>query len=201
MLFASNRRASSSARSLRTLALYVASASALPSLSLAQARTDSTAVGPGLVVAMGATGASRALIDSIDVQHSSATTLSELLQARAASVGVLMSGGTLTDGGRVLIRGPSTITTAGAPLLIVDGMRMAERQDEDARPELDVGRDGAGVGQHVQRLEPRHAVEPGRVEEVIDHPDVVAEVVALPRVLVDRSPDALVSEVRIAVRR
>src|SRR5215203_1344679 len=130
MHFPSNHRASPSARSLRAIALFLAGASALPEASHAQSRTDSTAIGPGIVVPARATGGSRAVIDSIDVQRSSATTLSELLQARAASVGVLMSGGTLTDGGRVLIRGPSTITTAGAPLLIVDGMRMAERQDD-----------------------------------------------------------------------
>ena len=126
----SNRRALRSARSFRTLALSLAIVTAMPSTPHAQSRRDSTVVGPGLTVPAYATGASRAVIDSNDVRSSSATTLSELLQARAASVDVMMSGGTLTDGGRVLIRGPSSISTGGAPLLIVDGIRVADRQDD-----------------------------------------------------------------------
>lgn len=51
-------------------------------------------------------------------------------QARAASVNVMMTGGRQIDGGQLLIRGPSTLGTNGAPLLIVDGIRMDEREDD-----------------------------------------------------------------------
>ncbi|MFL5620773.1 MAG: TonB-dependent receptor domain-containing protein [Gemmatimonadaceae bacterium] len=113
------------------LALCVAVAvSVAPMVARAQSALDSASLGPGVRAPARFVGASRAVIDSLDVQRSSATTFSELLQARAASVGVMMSGGTLTDGGRVLIRGPSTVTTAGAPLLIVDGVRMDEQEDD-----------------------------------------------------------------------
>jgi TonB-dependent SusC/RagA subfamily outer membrane receptor len=97
---------------------------------VAQARADSATILPGVRAPARLVGASRAVIDSLDIARSSATTLSELLQARAPSVGVMMSGGRLTDGGRVLIRGPSTLATGGAPLLIVDGIRADEQEDD-----------------------------------------------------------------------
>ena len=97
---------------------------------LAQARVDSATILPGVRAPARLVGASRAVIDSLEIARSSATTLSELLQARAPSVGVMMSGGRLTDGGRVLIRGPSTLVTGGAPLLIVDGIRVDEQEDD-----------------------------------------------------------------------
>ena len=119
-------RATAAARALALATSLVALHSLSPA-ALAQS-ADSVPIAPGIRV--GPTGSSRAVIDSLDVQRSAASTLSELLQARAASVGVMMSGGTLTDGGRILIRGPSTVSTSGVPLLVVDGMRMADQQDD-----------------------------------------------------------------------
>lgn len=123
------RRAASPTRALG-LAVWLAVFHSLLTAPILAQSADSVSLAPG--VRAGAAGSSRAVIDSLDVQRSAASTLSELLQARAASVGVLMSGGTLTDGGRILIRGPSTINTAGVPLLIVDGMRMAEQEDDSS---------------------------------------------------------------------
>ncbi|MFL5618754.1 MAG: hypothetical protein ACJ79A_10225, partial [Gemmatimonadaceae bacterium] len=80
------------------LALCAVAVTVAPMVARAQSAMDSASVGPGVRAPARFVGASRAVIDSLDVQRSSATTFSELLQARAASVGVMMSGGTLTDG-------------------------------------------------------------------------------------------------------
>src|SRR3982751_2368503 len=91
---------------------------------------DSVSVPPGVRVPAGMRGASRAVVDSSDVRRAAALTFSELMQARAASVNVSMSGGRLVDGGQFLVRGPSTIATEGAPMVVVDGMRMIEDEDD-----------------------------------------------------------------------
>src|SRR5262249_39418159 len=59
-------------------------------------------------------------------------------------------------------------------------------QDEDARGDLDLAREGGRVGEHVERLQPGIAVETGRGEEMIDDPHVDAVLLAL----LDRLPDA-----------
>jgi TonB-dependent SusC/RagA subfamily outer membrane receptor len=92
---------------------------------------DSTSLAPGVRVPATLRGASRAVVDSGDVRRAAALTFSELLQARAASVDVMMRGGRQIDGGQLQIRGPSTLGTNGAPLFIVDGIRMDEREDDD----------------------------------------------------------------------
>jgi TonB-dependent SusC/RagA subfamily outer membrane receptor len=125
-----------SRRTLRTfhLALVVGAVAAMPCAraSAQGARdADSMSVAPGVRVRAEMSGTSRAVVDSTDVRHAAALTFSELLQARAASVNVMMSGGRQIDGGQLLIRGPSTLATDGAPLLIVDGIRMDEREDDD----------------------------------------------------------------------
>ena len=91
---------------------------------------DSVSVAPGVRVPAGLHGASRAVVDSSDVRRAAALTFSELMQARAASVNVSMSGGRVVDGGQFLVRGPSTIVTEGAPMLVVDGMRMLEDEND-----------------------------------------------------------------------
>jgi TonB-dependent SusC/RagA subfamily outer membrane receptor len=121
------------ARRALYIALIVGLTTSLPSArSSAQGArdVDSVSVAPGVRVPAGMRGASRAVVDSSDVRRAAALTFSELMQARAASVNVSMSGGRQIDGGQLLIRGPSTLTTDGAPLLIVDGIRMDEREDD-----------------------------------------------------------------------
>lgn len=95
-----------------------------------RASRDSAAVAPGVRASSRLSGASHVVIDTSDIRRSGALTFSELLQARGASVNVMMSGGRIVDGGHVMVRGPSTFATEGAPLLIVDGMRMNEQQDD-----------------------------------------------------------------------
>ncbi|HEX7981695.1 MAG TPA: TonB-dependent receptor plug domain-containing protein [Gemmatimonadaceae bacterium] len=91
---------------------------------------DSASVAPGIRVPGALVGASRAIVDSSDVRRAAALTFSELMQARAASVNVSMSGGRPVDGGQFLVRGPSTIASEGVPIVIVDGMRMMDDEDD-----------------------------------------------------------------------
>jgi TonB-dependent SusC/RagA subfamily outer membrane receptor len=122
-------------RTRRTLfiALVVGATASMPRAHASAQGTrdvDSASVAPGVRVSARLRGASSAVVDSNDVHRAAALTLSELLQARAASVNVSMSGGSLLDGGQLLVRGPSSIRTEGTPMVIVDGMRMIEDEND-----------------------------------------------------------------------
>src|SRR6185369_5856245 len=100
------------------IALVVGATASMPRAHASAQGTrdvDSASVAPGVRVSARLRGASSAVVDSNDVHRAAALTLSELLQARAASVNVSMSGGSLLDGGQLLVRGPSSIRTEGTP--------------------------------------------------------------------------------------
>src|SRR5262249_53525439 len=56
---------------------------------------------------------------------------------------------------------------------------MPNGQDENARGDLDLAREGGRVGEDVERLEPRVAIQPRRREEMVDDPDVQSVLLAL----------------------
>jgi hypothetical protein len=45
--------------------------------------------------------------------------------------------------------------------------------------DLDLGGEGRGIGEDIERLEPGIAIEPGRRQQVVDHPDVDPVLLAL----------------------
>jgi TonB-linked SusC/RagA family outer membrane protein len=68
-------------------------------------------------------GNSVASIQPADVEMAAVNTMSGLLQARAAGVSVVQSGGATGTGARVRIRGSNSVTLSNEPLLIIDGIR------------------------------------------------------------------------------
>src|SRR5205807_6766784 len=70
-------------------------------------------------------GAAIGIIDSAAITASTASTLSELLQARLPGVSVFRSGGLASEGSLVSLRGPNAIVGSHAPLVIVDGVRLS----------------------------------------------------------------------------
>jgi hypothetical protein len=88
--------------------------------------------------------------------------------------------------------------------LLREQHRIPQREDEDPGAQLRVLGHPGRVREDAHRLQPRHAVQPFGVEQVVDHPDVVArlfdpaDVVAQParvdrvavRVRVGGDPDA-----------
>ncbi|MBA2573046.1 MAG: SusC/RagA family TonB-linked outer membrane protein, partial [Gemmatimonadetes bacterium] len=62
-------------------------------------------------------------IETEQVEMAPITNLSNLLQGRAPGVAVLPSSGTLGTGNRIQIRGASSISLVGTPLIIIDGIR------------------------------------------------------------------------------
>ena len=75
-------------------------------------------------------GADVIVIDSAEIARSTAATFSELLEARRPGVRVLRQGGTASDGALVLLRGPTSLSATKEPVLIVDGVRVDSRQDD-----------------------------------------------------------------------
>ena len=67
-------------------------------------------------------------IDSAEIAQSTAPTFSELLQARRPGLRVLRSGGLVNDGALVMLRGPTSLIGASAPIVVVDGVRVDSRQ-------------------------------------------------------------------------
>ena len=76
-------------------------------------------------------GANVLVIDSAQIARSTAPTLSELLQATLPGVLVMRSGGMASDGSMVMIRGPISMLSSSAPVLIVDGIRVDSRQADN----------------------------------------------------------------------
>lgn len=75
-------------------------------------------------------GSSRAVIDSAAIASAGALTLSELVEARAPSVSVFQSGGLLTQAGQIRMRGPTSVLAESLPLVVVDGVPMANAEDD-----------------------------------------------------------------------
>jgi len=81
--------------------------------------------------------------------------LQEMLQGRAAGVAMLPSGGTIGSGGSIRIRGLTSVTQSGDPLIYIDGVR------------LDVSSNGPNVGgQTPSRLTDLVTADIDRVEIV-----------------------------------
>ena len=106
-------------------------------IAAAQGRPDSLAasttvpVAPLVRTAARSWGASVLVIDSAQIARSTAPTLSELLQATLPGVLVMRSGGMASDGSMVMIRGPISMLSSNAPVLIVDGIRVDSRQADN----------------------------------------------------------------------
>lgn len=70
-------------------------------------------------------GASLATVSATDIIKSSAVhSLPELLQGRTAGVSMLPSGGTIGTGGNIRIRGLTSMTQSGDPVIYIDGVRI-----------------------------------------------------------------------------
>src|SRR5690606_17242288 len=78
--------------------------------------------------------------------------------------------------------------------------RMAGGQHEDPGADLDIGRHRRRPRADVQRLQPRHAVQAGGVEQVVDGPQVDPVSVGLAREGVDVLLDPGVVQARVGVR-
>ena len=114
-------------RSSLTLAFAVL----LRGVCVAKAQTDSSRsipVAPLVCVPAHAWGAALSVIDSAAIAASTAPTLSELLQARRPGLRVFRSGGLVSDGALVMLRGPTTLIGPGSPIVIIDGVRVDSRQ-------------------------------------------------------------------------
>jgi TonB-dependent SusC/RagA subfamily outer membrane receptor len=86
---------------------------------------------PALLVPAAGLSAQRsslAAVDSSTLGGESARTLSEALAGRVAGVSVLRSSGVLGTGSRVRMRGGSGLVIPREPLLVVDGVRVDDRQ-------------------------------------------------------------------------
>jgi TonB-linked SusC/RagA family outer membrane protein len=68
-------------------------------------------------------GNSVASIAPADIELAAVNNMSSLLQARAAGVSVIQSGGATGTGARVRIRGNNSVSLSNEPLLIIDGVR------------------------------------------------------------------------------
>jgi hypothetical protein len=75
-------------------------------------------------------------MDSTEIMASAAGTLSQVLQGRLPGLSVLQSGGVSAQGAQIRSRGPHSLYMAGAPILIVDGIRVDATQDATV---LDIG--------------------------------------------------------------
>jgi TonB-dependent starch-binding outer membrane protein SusC len=106
-------------------------------IAAAQGRADSLALSTAVPVAplvrttARSWGANVLVIDSAQIARSTAPTLSELLQATLPGVLVMRSGGLASDGSMVMIRGPISMLSSNAPVLIVDGIRVDSRQADN----------------------------------------------------------------------
>lgn len=69
-------------------------------------------------------GSTVASIEVEDVELAAVSTMSDLLQGRAAGVTVMQSAGTSGTGSRVRIRGQTSISLSNEPLLVVDGVQV-----------------------------------------------------------------------------
>src|SRR5690242_14100382 len=99
--------------------------------TVARAQTDSsrsTQVAALVRVPVNQWGASVSVIDSAEISASTARTFSELLQARRPGLRVLRSGGLVSDGALVMLRGPTSLIGSNTPIVIVDGVRVDSRQ-------------------------------------------------------------------------
>jgi TonB-linked SusC/RagA family outer membrane protein len=68
-------------------------------------------------------------IATADVEMAAVNNMSSLLQARAAGVSVVQSGGATGTGSRIRIRGSNSVSLSNEPLLIVDGIRANNSAD------------------------------------------------------------------------
>ena len=69
-------------------------------------------------------GNSVAQIDAAEIELASIQNFTNMLQGRAAGVAVLPTSGSLGTGSRIRIRGNSSVSLEGTPLVIVDGIRV-----------------------------------------------------------------------------
>ena len=69
-------------------------------------------------------GSTVASIEVEEVELAAVSTMSDLLQGRAAGVTVMQSAGTSGTGSRVRIRGQTSISLSNEPLLVVDGVQV-----------------------------------------------------------------------------
>src|SRR5262249_11629420 len=82
-------------------------------------------------------------IDSTAIMASTATTLSEVLQARVPGLSILRAGGVAAQGSQLLLRGPRSFFSPSDPIVIIDGIRVDALQDATA----------AAVGVSTSRLD------------------------------------------------
>jgi TonB-linked SusC/RagA family outer membrane protein len=75
-------------------------------------------------------GNSVSQIDAEDIELAPVQNFTNMLQGRAAGVAILPTSGSLGTGSRIRIRGNSSVSLDGTPLVIVDGIRVSNNTED-----------------------------------------------------------------------